>query len=168
MIATISSDVPTGRSMKIRDGFMSRSGLLVGLSGCPASAATPLAACPLLAPTTVPLPLPLCWRLGPVGLRRAALRRGRDRPAAGLLARAADLGAVAQPVDAVDHHLVADRETLGDGDLLAVGRAGFDQADGDGVVGLHEIDEGAGLAALDRGDRDGDGVLHRVGEQTDI
>src|SRR5690349_149305 len=111
MIATISSDVPTGRSMKIRDGFMSRSGLLVGLSGCPASAATPLAACPLLAPTTVPLPLyrPLCWRVGPVGLRRSTLRRGRDRPTAGLLARAADLGAVAQAVDAVDHHFVADR-----------------------------------------------------------
>ena len=63
--------------------------------------------------------------------RRAAAvrRRGRDRPADRPPARTAgrrpaDLGAVAQAVDAVDHHLVADLEALGHGDLLAVGDAG--------------------------------------------
>src|SRR5204863_321659 len=72
---------------------------------------------------------------------------------AGRAARAADLGAVAQPVGAVDHHLVADRQPLDHGDLLAVGGAGLDDADLDRIVGLHAIDEGAGLAALNGGDR---------------
>jgi hypothetical protein len=43
MIATIRSEVPTGRSMKIRDGFMSRPELLVGLGGAAGTAAAALA-----------------------------------------------------------------------------------------------------------------------------
>ena len=54
------------------------------------------------------------------------------------------------------------------GDLLAVGDAGLDDADRDRVVGLDQIDEGARLAALDRGDRHDGGVLHRVDQQADI
>jgi hypothetical protein len=34
--------------------------------------------------------------------------------------------------------------------------------------GLTQIDESAGLAALDGGDRHDDGVLHRVDQQADI
>ena len=115
MIATISSEVPTGRSMKIRDGFMSRPELLVGLGGSTGAAAAALAVCAL-------------WRLAacaPPGARRSPgaayryRRTGRRLPAGGAAAtgrpalpgaaaRAANLGAVAQPVGAVDHHLVAD------------------------------------------------------------
>src|SRR5690349_930884 len=121
MIATIRSEVPTGRSMKIRDGFMSRPRLLVGLRGRPVCAATPLAACPLS--FTLAAPLPVVRRRGAlaVGRRRGDRRTGCARRAAG----AADLGAVAQAVDAIHHHLVADLEALGDGDLLAVGRTGL-------------------------------------------
>src|SRR5437764_15098368 len=171
-IATISSEVPTGRSMKTRDGFMSRPKLLVGLGG-PTRAAAALAvraalrASPLRACRATPLS-----RRGAVGTGRGAAggRRGGDRPAgiARRGARTADLGAVAQPVGAADHHFVADRQTLDDGDLLAVGRAGLDDADLDRVVGLDAIDEGAGLAALDGGDRHGNGILHRVDQQADI
>src|SRR6267378_4365297 len=116
MIATISSEVPTGRSMKIRDGFMSRPELLVGLDGSTGAATATLAVCALRPPA-------LCATgtaslIGRSAVRpggRAAVRRGRgDRPAgiARRAARAADLGAVAQPVGAVDHHLVADGQAL--------------------------------------------------------
>src|SRR5688500_9561058 len=131
MMATISSEVATGRSMKIRDGFMSRSGLLVGLGG--GCAAVGLASSLLLV-----WPGPLLG-LGRVGDRRA--RRGARRAA-----RAADLGAVAQAVGAVDHDLVAGLQALDDLHLLAVGGAQLDDADLDRVIGLHQIDEGAGLA----------------------
>src|SRR5260370_34025450 len=96
MIATISSEVPTGRSMKIRDGFMSRAGLVVGgLRGATGAAAPALA-------------------IGALALAVAAtlaVRRGGDAWRAGRVRRRpADLGAVAQPVDAVDRHQVADLE----------------------------------------------------------
>src|SRR3954471_24328947 len=98
MMATISSEVATGRSMKIRDGFMSRSGLLVGLSGgCPAGAtpAVGLASSLLLGLAGAAL----------LGIRRVGDRR--TRRSARWTARPADLGAVAQTVGAVDHDLVA-------------------------------------------------------------
>src|SRR6516162_4553460 len=145
-IATIKSEVPTGRSMKIRDGFMSRPTLLVGLGGPARTAPAALAVRALRAPL-----LPTAWRpplrrRGPVGTggRTAVGRRRGDRPAGIARRRAgtADLGAVAQPIGAVDHHLVADRQTFDDGDLLAVGGAGLDDADLDRVVGLDAIDEG--------------------------
>src|SRR5713101_5698562 len=145
MIATMSSEVPTGRSMKIRDGFMSRSGLLVGLRGPVGAAAAGVA-----------LPVgraPPLWRgLGACRCGLPVRRRRGDRRAgcrARVGARPADLGAVAQAVRTVDDDLVADLQAAGDLHLLAVGRAQLDDTDFDRVVGLDEIDEGAGLAALD-------------------
>src|SRR5687767_15881598 len=119
MMATISSEVATGRSMKIRDGFMSRSGLLVGLGGGCAAGAT--------AAVGLASSLLLLWAgallgLGRVGDRRA--RRGARRAA-----RAADLGAVAQAIGAVNDDLVAGLQALHDLHLLAVGGAELDDAD---------------------------------------
>src|SRR5205085_12295669 len=113
----------------------------------PAPAAATLAACPLSVSTAT-----LSVRPRAIRRRRRGDRRTGPRRAAG---RAANPRAVAQAVDAVDHHLLADLETLGDGDFLAVGRAGLDDANADRVIGLREIDEGARLAALDRRDRHG-------------
>src|SRR5260370_4865781 len=98
MIATVSSEVATGRSMKIRDGFMSRPVLLVGLGG-PAGASA----------VAVPL-ASLTLRLGGVGRcdgagrwggvgRRGRDRRARRRPRVGALP--AGLGAVAPPIRAL-------------------------------------------------------------------
>src|SRR4030095_1824634 len=132
MIATISSEVPTGRSMKIRDGFMSRPKLLVGLGG-PTRAAAALAIRALRAsPLPVRRTAPLSGRSTVWPGRRTAIRRRcGNRPAgvARCAARAANLGAVAQAVGAVDHHLVANREPLDHCDLFAVGRAGLDDTD---------------------------------------
>src|SRR6266850_4205368 len=149
MIATMSSEVPTGRSMKIRDGFMSRPRLLVGLRrpvGAAAAAAVGL---------TPPLrgagrSLVALRRLCPLRVGYARRRRGHRRAGcrARVGARPADLGAVAQAVRAVDDDLVADLQAAGDLHSLAVGRAELDDADLDGVVGLDEIDERAGLPAL--------------------
>src|SRR5580692_2025041 len=105
MIATISSEVATGRSMKIRDGFMSRPGLLVGLGGSAGASAVPLAS-PLLR-----LRLRGIGRCDGAGRRGGRGRRGGDRRTgrrARVGARPADLGAVAQPIGAVDDDLVAD------------------------------------------------------------
>src|SRR5712671_990295 len=148
MIATISSEVATGRSMKIRDGFMSRPGLLVRLGG-PAGATAVAAAVPLAPPL---LALRLVTRrlgarlrsAGGVGRRGCHRRTGRHARVGG---RPADLGAVAQAIRAVDDDLVADLKAARDLHLFTVGHAQFDDADLDGVVGLDEIDEGAGLAA---------------------
>src|SRR4051812_37497570 len=117
MIATISSEVATGRSMKIRDGFMSRVGLLVGLRGPVGAgggratvAAIGLASPLLLLGASL---LSIRRRSGNRRVRRGA-RRG---------ARPADLGAVAQAVGTVDHHLVADLQAAHDLHLLAIGHA---------------------------------------------
>src|SRR5262249_35041715 len=165
MIATISKEVPTGRSMKIRDGFMSRPQLLVGLSR---AAWSPAAIGLTAALGSVALSGPLA-RLATRGLpvRRCRGDRrpgGRARPAT----RAADLGAVAQTVGAVDHHLIADLQAGQDLLLLAVAGAELHDADGDRVVRLGDIDEGAGLATLDGGDRHHDRILHRVDQQADV
>src|SRR5579871_5791900 len=98
--------------MKIRDGFMSRPKLLVGLGGPACAAPAALAVRALLAPrltTTTQLSRRRAiWCAG-------ANRRCRgDRPAGIALpaARTANLRPVAQTVGAVDHHLVADRQPL--------------------------------------------------------
>src|SRR5882672_7541430 len=127
MIATMSSEVPTGRSMKIRDGFMSRPRVLVGLRRPAAAAAVGL---------TPPLrgagrSLVALRRLCPLRVGYARRRRGHRRAAcrARVGARPADLGAVAQAVRAVDDDLVADLQAAGDLHSLAVGRAELDDAD---------------------------------------
>src|ERR671913_491589 len=103
MMATISSEVATGRSMKIRDGFMSRSGLLGGLGG----------GCAASAPAAIGLASSLLLLLARalLGLRRVG-DRGARRSARRAAARAADLGTVAQSVGAVDHDLVARLQAL--------------------------------------------------------
>src|SRR4030095_8154539 len=132
MMATISSEVATGRSMKIRDGFMSRSGLLVGLGGGCAAGTT--AAVGLASPLLLGLAGAALRGVRGVGDRRA--RRGARRAAT----RTADLGAVAQAIGAVDHDLVAGLQALHDLHLLAVGRTELDDADLDRVGGLHPLE----------------------------
>ena len=70
----------------------------------------------------------------------AAVRRARAEPsppspglatACGCMVHHFDLRAVAQPVDAVNHHLVARRQARGDHGVLAVGRPDGDVALGD-------------------------------------
>ena len=61
-----------------------------------------------------------------------------------------DRRAVAQTVDAVDHHLVAGLEARGDHRVLAVARSGDDVALGDRRIVVEEIDEIARCAELDR------------------
>src|SRR5215471_7911934 len=165
MIATINKEVPTGRSMKIRDGFMSRARLLVGLSRAAWSAAAIGLTAALWSVALSRLLARLATRGLPV--RRCSSDRrpgGRARPAT----RSADLGAVAQTVGAVDHHLIAGLQPAQDLLLLAVAGAELDDTDGNGVVRLGDIDEGAGLATLDGGDRHHDRILHRVDQQADV
>src|SRR6516225_6393148 len=117
MIATIKSEVPTGRSMKIRDGFMSRPGLLVGLRRPAGTAAVGLAS-----------PLPVLVALRGSGAVAVRGRRCDPWPAgsARVAARAADLGAVAQAIGAVDHDLVAKLQAAQDLLLLAIADAELD------------------------------------------
>ena len=81
---------------------------------------------------------------------------------------AADLGAVAQTVGAVDDDLVADLQALRDLHPLAVARSQLDDPDLHGIVGLDEVDEGSRLAALDGGDRNHRRILDRVDQQPDV
>src|SRR5437773_333092 len=119
MIATIRSEVPTGRSMKIRDGFMSRTRLLVRLRRPSGAAAANRARIRAFA----------------VGGRRSSNRpRGH-----------ADLGPLAQAVGAVHHHAIVEGQPLGHGDLRAGAYARLDDRDFDRIVGLDAIDKGAGL-----------------------
>ena len=62
------------------------------------------------------------------------------------------LDAVAQTIDAVDHHLVARLQARGDHGVLAVGRSDDDVALGDRRIVVEEIDEIARRAELDRRD----------------
>src|SRR5215831_20104068 len=120
MIATINKEVPTGRSMKIRDGFMSRPRLLVGLSRAAWSPAA-------IGLTAALWSVARSRRLARLATRGLPIRRcgGDRRPGrrARPGTRAADLGAVAQAVGAVDHHLVADLKAAQDLLLLAVAGA---------------------------------------------
>src|SRR5262245_32826032 len=143
MMATISNEVATGRSMKIRDGFMSRPELLVGLGGpaCPCALASGAGS---FGATAIGLTSSLLL----LGVRRRR-RNGRAlRSTRSAAARPADLGAVAQTVGAVDHDLVADLQAAGDLNPVAIGHAKLDDADLHRIVGFHEIDEGTRRPAL--------------------
>src|SRR5262245_29813356 len=142
MIAAISSEVPTGRSMKIRDGFMSRSCLLVGLRRPDGLAA-------VVGLATARLRRLLALAVCRAGAGRWRCGHGRAGGHPRTPARPANLGAVAQAVGAIDDDLVADLQPAHDLLLLAVGRPELNDADLDRVIGLHAIDEGSGLAALD-------------------
>ena len=68
-----------------------------------------------------------------------------------------DLAALAQPLGAFHHHQVSRRQPLVDGGLIPLAGAERHRAHGDGLIGLHQVDEGPLGAALDGGrghDRD--------------
>ena len=78
------------------------------------------------------------------------------------------LRAVAQAVDAVDHHLVAGGEPFGDRRHAAVGRAGDDVPPGNRRVVIQYVYEVAGWPELNgcvRRERD---AVQRVDEQPDV
>ena len=138
MIATINSEVPTGRSMKSRDGFMSRPDYWFDRAGRPAP---PPGGAAATGEPDVPL--------GPAeGLRILAPSRSRSVPS---------MTTWSPTCRPFDHR-----------DPLTIGDAEFDDADLDGVVGLDQIDEDPGLAALDGGDGNDGRILHRVDQQADI
>ena len=103
----------------------------------------------------VATPMMLAGAVGRSGLRSAAALlepvAGRGlRPGARRTVDDFDRRAVAQAVDAVDHHFVADLEAGGDHRALAVARSGDDVAFGDRRIVVEEIDEIARCAELDR------------------
>jgi len=55
-----------------------------------------------------------------------------------------------------------------DGDAFALDGAERDGRDFGGAVGLHDVDKRALLAALDRGGRQGDDVVHGVDPHADV
>src|SRR6185437_14854478 len=130
MIAAISSEVATGRRMNGRDGLMGRP--------CPDDPRPRSPAAPALLPFALALPAPLA------GLAR--------RLTGGLGAAFGDLhlGAFLEPVGAVGDDDLTRIEPFDDSDLLAFIGAERHRLRGHGVVGLDQIDEGAGRAALDR------------------
>src|SRR5438132_6702843 len=75
---------------------------------------------------------------------RWVFRGGRGR----LRRRDRDLGAVAQPVGAVDHDALTRFQPRQDRDALPVARTELDLLHSDRVLRLDDIDEGAGRAAL--------------------
>ena len=172
MIATISSEVPTGRSMKIRDGFMSRPELLVGLRG-PTAAAPPRRS--PLAPWRSPLA-----RRGRSGAAASAAAGGLPSGGAAATGGPGVPGALRPPdgrrILAPSRRRSTPSITTWSPTSRPLVTAIFSPSvtpvstdpDRDRVVGLHQIDEGARLAALDGGDRHDGGVLHRVREQADI
>src|SRR5208282_1494194 len=92
------------------------------------------------------MPMMLAGAAGRSGLRSAAallepLAGCGLRPRARRSVDDLDLRAVAQTVDAVDHHLVARLEAGGDHRLLAVARSGDHVALGDRRIVVEEIDE---------------------------
>src|ERR1700679_1202418 len=128
MIAIISSDVATGRSMKGADGFMARGGLRPAAS---AAAAVMELTAMRLEPGVALFGRHLLERGALVGgqMRKHALETRGARIAAGGCsagARRRDLGggigdrdlrAVAQPVRAVDHQRIARFQALRDRDI---------------------------------------------------
>ena len=77
-------------------------------------------------------------------------------------------GAVAQPVGAVGHHLLAGLQSRQHRHEAAIGRPHLDRTHRDRVVGVDDIDIRARLAALHRRHRHPDGVLHRVHQQSGV
>src|SRR5262249_43253682 len=96
------------------------------------------------------------WRLPACGARAAIRRRYRD------------LGAVTQPISAVDNDAFAGLQPGQDRYALTVGRPGLYLLNRDRVVLLDEIDKGAGCTALYRRARDDLGILPGIDQQLHI
>src|SRR5690349_20943594 len=75
---------------------------------------------------------------------------------------------VAQLVGTDDDHAIVDREALAHEDALAVDRAKLHRTHGHGIVGIHEIDEGARSATLDGARWHHDSIVDRINQQPDI
>src|SRR5215475_12764988 len=127
-IATISSDVPTGRRMKMRDGFMSR---CVPGEGCRPRSSAALAARLLLTAMRA-FAVSLAGRL-PGGAGLVAWERGATAAARCLAQQ--HLGAILELVGAVDDHLLAGLQSLRDHDVARIPRAERHLAHADGLVG---------------------------------
>lgn len=124
----MSSEVATGRSMKMRDGFMARCSRCAGLSRwhwtpCSAVAMTRAGSC-------------VAWLQG---------RWRRTSPSD------LDLGAFAQPVSAIDDHALAGLQRALHARPAAVARAGLHVAHMHRAVGAYHIDVEALRAAQHRG-----------------
>src|SRR6185437_4827211 len=152
MIATINSEVATGRRMNGRDGLMRYPYSLDPWLFSPATALSLLALA-----LAASLPARLARRL-----RRR--RTGRLSAAFGDL----DLGAFLEPVGAVGDDDLPRIEPFGDRDLLAVVGAERHHLRGHRVVRLDQVDKRARRAALDRRAGDDGGVLDRVDAQLDV
>src|SRR5579863_9691642 len=116
MIATMRSDVPTGRRIKMRDGFTGKPSQWP-IGGC--SAATLAALVALLLAPVLALTLALALMrpgLLPGSRGAAAVATCRGPGAAGRLAQQ-HLGAVLQLISAVDDDALTHGEPLGDRDV---------------------------------------------------
>ena len=158
MIAAISSEVATGRRMKMRDGFTRRSAV--------AAVHCRIGPSPGHSP-----PRPAVAAAAGVGAGAAPAAAAVPAGAAAAPACAArdtHLGAVLQPVGAVDDNHLPRLQPVGDRDPLAVARTQLHRLHRDRIVRLDEVDKGAGGAALDRSGRDRPAVAHRVDQQLEL
>ena len=78
------------------------------------------------------------------------------------------LAAFPQAIRAAGDNHLARLQAVGHGDALAFGRTGLDVAHRNRVVRLHDVDEQAFRAALERGSRDDGGVVQYVEQQMDV
>ncbi|OIQ80319.1 hypothetical protein GALL_379250 [mine drainage metagenome] len=79
-----------------------------------------------------------------------------------------DPGAIAQLVGAVDDHFVADRQAMGDDNILAFRHTRADGAHLDGFIVFQHIHIAAMAAALHGRCRDGNGILLHIDQHADI
>src|SRR5579862_2112740 len=151
-MASIRSDVPTGRSMKMRDGFTRSS----SWQARPGSSASSAVRCAL-------------WLLAPaaLALSLAGTLGGRARGAGSLLPQQ-HLGTVLELVGAVDDHGLPGLEPLRDGHVGGVARTQGELAHAHRLVGIDHISVGAGCAALYAGLRNERGAVQRIQQQYDV
>ena len=104
------------------------------------------------------------------GCRRSRLLRCAFPARRGRVVRCSErhLGAVTQPIGAVDDDAFARLEPGEDSDMLAIGRPDFHFLYGDGPVRFHHIDKGPRRAALYRRVGDEDCVVQRVDDKLDV
>ena len=146
MMATMNSDVATGRRMKARDGLIAARRLprwCLPLSCRPRSLG--LAGGAALGPG---------WPVAAVGRRLAVLLKVIWAPSRSLSAPSTTTRSPGFRPARIS--------------ARAIGDAKRDLAHGDGAVGVDQIDEGAGQAALDRGDRRDRHVLVLVDQKLDV
>src|ERR1051326_4750633 len=162
MIAAISSDVATGRRMKMRDGLTPGFRRAASLGAAPP-----------------PLPVVALRRIGRrTWLRCRTARRWRWRSVLALgfwlcgggggTARDPYLRAILQPIGAVDDDNLARLQPLCDDDPLVVPGPKRHWLCRDRLVGFDDIDKGARRAALHRRVRHQIGPRQRVDQQLDV